>query len=233
MPLATLSWDARPARAGAVVLVLHGGAVDGREPNHPWSHNVARLVPFARALRKVPGPLAVARLRFRFRGWNGAEASPVEDTRWALTQVRAEFPAAPIALVGHSMGGRTALSVADEEGVRLVMGLAPWIEHGDPLPGDGQKTVLIHGDRDAITPLSASRRTVEALLSADRDATLIRVARGEHAMVVRVGVWTALVVDIVGTTFARELGGSSEPRSGAMGAVVARAVHGGGGIIDI
>lgn len=233
MPLASLAWDARPQRAGAVVLVLHGGAVEGREPNNPWSHNVARLVPFARALRKVPGPLAVARLRFRFRGWNGEEASPVEDARWALAQVRAEYPGVPVALVGHSMGGRAALSVADEEDVRLVLGLAPWIDRGDPVPGDGQKTVLIHGDRDVITPLSASRLTVEALVAADRDATLIRVARGEHTMVVRFGLWTALVVDIVAATFARELGGSAEPRSGPIGAVVARAVHGGGGIIDI
>ena len=71
MPSASLSWDARPADAGVVALVMHGGAVDGFELNHPWSHNVARLVPFARALRKVPGPIAVARLRFRVPGWNG------------------------------------------------------------------------------------------------------------------------------------------------------------------
>ncbi|WP_324143995.1 alpha/beta hydrolase [Intrasporangium sp.] len=233
MLLASLTWDTRPARAGAVALVMHGGAVDSREPNHPWSRNVARLVPFARALRKVPGPLAVARLRFRYRGWNGTEASPVEDARWALEQVRAAYPGVPVGLVGHSMGGRTALSVSDDDDVRLVLGLAPWIERGDPAPRDGQKTVLIHGDRDLITPLAASRRTVDSMLDAGRDATLIRVARGDHAMVVRAGLWTALVVDIVAATFAPELGGSPEPRSGPIGAVVTRAVHGGGGVIDI
>lgn len=233
MPLASLSWDARPARAGAVVLVMHGGAVDGREPNNPWSHNVARLVPFARALRRVPGPLAVARLRFRYRGWNGDEASPVEDARWALAQLRADYPDTPIGLVGHSMGGRTALTVADEEGVRLVIGLSPWIERGDPTPGEARKTILVHGDRDIITPLHASRVTVERMVARGEDATLIRVARGDHAMLFRAGLWTALVVDIVGATFAPELGGRAEPRSGPVGAVVARAVHGGGGIIDI
>ena len=233
MSLASLTWDARPARAGAVALVMHGGAVDSRELNHPWSPNVARLVPFARALRRVPGPLAVARLRFRYRGWNGLEAAPVEDARWALEPAHAAYPGAPVGLVGHSMGGRTALSVSDDDDVRLVLGLAPWIERGDPTPRDGQKTVLIHGDRDVITPLSASRLTVDAMLAAGEDATLIRVARGEHAMVVRAGLWTALVVDIVAATFVRELGGSPEPRSGPIGAVVARAVHGGGGVIDI
>ncbi|GAA6525072.1 alpha/beta hydrolase [Intrasporangium sp. DVR] len=233
MPLASLAWDARPARAGAVALVMHGGAVDGREPNHPWSHNVARLVPFARALRKVPGPLAVARLRFRYRGWNGAEASPVEDARWALAQIRADYPDASIGLVGHSMGGRAALSVSDEDNVRLVVGLSTWIERGDRVPRDGQKTVLIHGDRDRITPLSASRWVVEGLLADGHDATLIRVARGDHAMLVRAGLWSALVVDIVSATFAQELGGWAEPRSGPIGAVVAQAVHGGGGVVDI
>lgn len=233
MPLASLVWDARPARAGAVVLVMHGGAEEGREPNNPWSHNVARLVPFARALAKVPGPLAVARLRFRYRGWNGAEASPVEDARWALAQVRSEFPGAPIALVGHSMGGRTALSVGDEEGVRLVLGLAAWIESGDPRPGDGRRTVLVHGDRDRICPLWGARLTVEQMRAEGQDATLVRVARGDHPMLVRARLWNALVVDLVAATFAAELGGSPEPRSGPIGAVVARAVHGGGGIIDI
>jgi len=232
MPLASLSWDTHPARAGAVALVLHGGAEEGREPNHPWSHNVARLVPFARSLAKVPGPLAVARLRFRFRGWNGAEASPVEDARWALAQVRAEFPGAPIALIGHSMGGRTALSVGDEEDVRLVLGLAAWIEQGDPRPGDGRRTVLVHGDRDQICPLWGARVTVEEMREQGRDATLVRVARGDHAMLVRARLWNALVVDIVAATFAEELGGSLEPRSGPIGAVVARTVHG-GGILDI
>ncbi|MEO5744560.1 MAG: alpha/beta fold hydrolase, partial [Terracoccus sp.] len=144
MPLASLAWDARPARAGVVVLVLHGGAIDGRQPNRVWSHNVIRMLPFARALAKVPGPIAVARLRMRYRGWNGDEASPLLDTRWALQQLRADYPGRPIALVGHSMGGRVALHLGDEPDVRLVLGLSPWIAKGDPRPGAGRRTVLIH-----------------------------------------------------------------------------------------
>lgn len=234
MPLGSLAWDARPARAGAVALVMHGGAEHGRDVNHPWSPHVARLVPFARALRRVPGPLAIARLRFPVRGWNGPEQTPVRSARWALSEIRAAYPGVPVALVGHSMGGRTAMHVADEEGVTLVIGLATWIERGDGRPGDGQRTVLIHGDRDQLTPLSGARRRVEGLMAAGHDATLVRVARGDHAMLVRSGLWTALVVDIVGATFARELGnGEFEPRSGPIGAVVARVVHGGGGIVDI
>ncbi|GAA3706221.1 alpha/beta hydrolase [Terrabacter ginsenosidimutans] len=232
MPLASLVWDARPAGATAVALVMHGGAVEGLEPNRAWSHNVARLVPFARALKRVPGPLAVARLRFRVRGWNG-HAMPVEDARWALAQVRAAYPGVPIALVGHSMGGRVAMHVGDDPDVRLVVGLAPWVEPGDPQPGAGTRTVLLHGDRDVICSLARTRAAVEQMQARGLDASLVRVARADHAMLVRARLWTALVTEIVQSTFASELGSASEPRSGPIGAVVARVVHSGGVIIDI
>jgi hypothetical protein len=232
LPQATLVWDARPVGATVVALVMHGGAVDGLEPNRPWSHNVARLVPFARALRGVPGPMAVARLRFRVRGWNG-EAMPVEDARWALSQVRAAYPGVPIALVGHSMGGRVAMFVGDEPDVRLVIGLAPWVEPGDPHPGAGRRTVLIHGDRDVICSLARSRRAVEQMRAEGLDASLVRVARADHAMLVRARLWTALVTGVVEASFASELGGTGEPTSGAIGAVVARIVHTGGVTLDI
>jgi pimeloyl-ACP methyl ester carboxylesterase len=237
MPFATLTWDARPADAGAVAVVLHGGAVDGREPNLPWSHNVARLVPFARSLRSVPGPLAVARVRFRYRGWNGDEQAPLVDGRWALEQVRAAYPDRPVAVVGHSMGGRVALHLGDEPDVRLVVALAPWIEPGDTSPGPWCRTVVLHGDRDVICGLSRSRRLVEQLQLTGRDATLIRIARSDHAMLLRARLWTELATGVTAQTFADELGiggdGGLEPRSGVVGAAIARAVHGGGSIIDL
>lgn len=232
MPLASLIWDAQPADATVVALVMHGGAVEGHELNRAWSHNVARLVPFARALKKVPGPLAVARLRFRVRGWNG-DAMPVEDARWALAQVRAAYPGVPIALVGHSMGGRVAMFVGDDPDVRLVVGLAPWVEPGDPRPGAGTRTVLLHGDRDVICSLARTRAAVEQMQAEGLDASLVRVARADHAMLVRARVWTALVTEVVQASFASELGGTGEPRSGPIGAVVARVVHSGGVVIDI
>ena len=233
MPLASLAWDARPARAGAVVLVMHGGAVNGREANRAWSHNVARLVPFARALKQAcQGRSPWRGCGSATAGGTGSEASPVEDARWALAQVRAEYPGVP-SRTRRALDGRADRALRCRRGRRPARRRArPWVEHGDPLPGDGQ-TVLIHGDRDVITPLSGSRRIVEGLRSAGRDATLIRVQRSDHAMIVRARLWTALVVDIVAAVFARELGGSPEPHPGPIGAVVAQTVHGGGGILDI
>ena len=232
LPTASLVWDKRPDDAAAVALVMHGGAVDGLEPNRPWSHNVARLVPFAWSLRRVPAPLAVARLRFRVRGWNG-DAMPVHDARWALDQLRDAYPGRPLALVGHSMGGRVALHLGEEPDVRLVIGLAPWIERGDPRPGRAQRTVIVHGDRDVICSLARSRTTVEAMRADGLDASLVRVERGDHAMLARSRVWTRLVTDTVTATFAGELGVSGEPPGGPLGAVVAQVVHGGGAILDI
>ena len=236
MPLATFVWDAAPDHAGVVVLVLHGGSVHGREANHPWSHNTARLLPFAWALKRAPGPIAVARLRFRFRGWNGEEASPLPDTRWALTQIRSRYPGRPIALVGHSMGGRVAMHVGDDPDVRLVVGLSPWIERGDPRPGPGRRTVLVHGDRDVICPLWASRHTVDQMRAEGLDATLVRVARSDHAMLLRPRLWTGLATSVVADTFADELG-TSTPSRGALTsgirAVLQAVDHGGRGVIDI
>ncbi len=233
MPQSSLVWDAQPAQASAVVLVMHGGAAEGHQANHPWSLNVIRLVPFARALARLPAPIAVARLRFRFRGWN-ADAAPVTDARWALTEIQSRYPGVPIALVGHSMGGRTALTVAGEDAdVQLVVGLSPWIERGDPRPVAGQKTILIHGDRDFICPLRASLLTVEAMQDQGLDATLIRVARSDHAMLLRFGVWTHLVTDIVAASFGQAAGGTGGSRAGELAAVVQHAVHDGGAILDV
>jgi acetyl esterase/lipase len=232
LPNATLVWDKQPDDAAAVVLVMHGGAMDGLEPNRPWSHNVARLVPFAWSLRRLPAPLAVARLRFRVRGWNG-DAMPVHDARWALERLREAYPGRPLALVGHSMGGRVALHVGAAPDVRLVVGLAPWIEPGDPRPGPGQRTVLFHGDRDVVCGLSRSRTLVEAMQEDGLDASLVRVERGDHAMLVRPRLWTRLVTETVTATFADDLGVPVEPPSGPLGAVVAQVVHGRGVVLDV
>ncbi|MFT4261972.1 MAG: alpha/beta hydrolase, partial [Nocardioides sp.] len=95
-----------------VVLALHGGAqtgtraLDGR--SLPWRR-------MRRMTHEIAGDLldrdiGIVLLRYRVRGWNvGVEAlpSPVPDARWALDRIRAEL-GVPVALLGHSMGGRTA-----------------------------------------------------------------------------------------------------------------------------
>ena len=57
---------------------------------------VLRMLPFAKDLGRAGAPLglAVARLRYGVRGWNGEDRSPVADGRWALDQLAERFPGA-------------------------------------------------------------------------------------------------------------------------------------------
>jgi hypothetical protein len=93
--------------------------------------------------------------------------------------------------------------------------------------------VLVHGDRDVVCSLARTRRAVEQMQAEGLDASLVRVARSDHAMLVRARLWTTLVRQLVETTFASELGGTGEPASGPVGAVVARLVHSGGVTLDL
>ena len=102
-----------PDEPAGVVLVLHGGADTGHRPVTWAGLAVLRMLPFAVALRHRAGSrLAVVRLKYRVKGWNGIEQDPVHDARWALERIRRILPGAPVALVGHSMGGRVALQLA-------------------------------------------------------------------------------------------------------------------------
>jgi alpha-beta hydrolase superfamily lysophospholipase len=109
-----LSFAGDEARAEAVVLLLHGGETDSFASVPAFNHAVLRLVPFGRSvLRAGRGRIALAKLRYSVRGWNGELDSPLADARWALDQIVLRFGSLPIGLVGHSMGGRVALRVVD------------------------------------------------------------------------------------------------------------------------
>ena len=82
--------------------------------------------------------------------------------RWALDRMRADLGDLPVVLVGHSMGGRTAISVADDPRVVGVVGLAPWIAEDTPTaPLTGKHLVAAHGRADRITSFGATRAFTE------------------------------------------------------------------------
>lgn len=189
---ADLRWTSRPAHAEAVVLVLHGGAETSDHEVRWRDLAVLRLLPFARAARRAGGSrLAVARLRFAVKGWNGTDARPLHDARWALQQVRAAYPGLPVGVVGHSMGGRVALQVAGDDDIRAVVALAPWVhQHDAPRGRPGTAVLVLHGADDRITSPRASEEFVQRLRAQGVDATfeedpgeghaLIRHARAHH-----------------------------------------------------
>jgi dienelactone hydrolase len=188
----------RPAGAEtrAVVLVLHGGQERSRGRTHALLPAYLRMLPFARDLhrRGRDHGVAVWLLRYRYRGWNAPDLDPVTDARWALAEIRRAHPDAPIALVGHSMGGRVGLAVAGEPGVVAVCALAPWTTDEDRVEQLTGRVVLIaHGDRDRLTdPADSLAYALRAKLVSD---TVCRFdVRGEgHAMVRRARSWTSLV----------------------------------------
>lgn len=195
---AELRWTRRPDAPGAVVavvLLLHGGQDASVRPTRWTSPAVLRMVPIAvAAARAGHGSFAVARLRYAVRGWNRSKASPVNDGRWALDQLCDAYPGMPVALVGHSMGGRVALSLADDVRVTDVVGLAPWIVGSEGLRAHpAQRTLLVHGLADRTTSAAASRRTVESLQGRRMRASFVGMTGTDHAMLRRAATWDRLV----------------------------------------
>ncbi|RYB95271.1 alpha/beta fold hydrolase [Nocardioides oleivorans] len=147
----------------ALVLVLHGGkprsrqGVDGRSASWRRAHWLQRTI----APQADDAGVGVWMLRYRERGWNGGTDRP-DDARWALDQVRATHGDVPVVLLGHSMGARVAVHVADDPSVVGVVGLAPWWSAEDPVDTLAGRTLRAsHGRRDRITSFKETTRYVE------------------------------------------------------------------------
>lgn len=184
----------------AVVLILYGGKAESREPSRPWHLSAIRMRPFARhiARRVRRDGVAVWTVRYRARGWNGAEAAPVADARWALEQIRTRHGDVPVVLVGHSMGGRTALRVADAPSVVGIVALAPWLPPGEPRVRLGDRRLLVvHGTRDRWTDPRVSAAYVEAARAAGTPATWHPMNGHGHFMLRSPGAWKRLTSDFV------------------------------------
>ena len=216
MPAAQLSWTRSPSDAEGVILVLHGGAEKGERRNTELTPPVLligvgngrsalthafRLPDFnILAVDILPVVIRYAtrrgnqrglhQLRFAVIGWNGERQSPVHDARAAIAEISERYPHTPIVVVGHSLGGRTAIHVADEPNVLGIIGLAPWIEPQDPIPTNPAVRVgILHGDRDLITSLRRSRGFVRTLTENGHDASLGRVENSLHGLFPRQKVW--------------------------------------------
>lgn len=187
-----------PAQPRAIALVLHGGAQTGADPvdgrSLSWRRGRRLALDVAPAL--TAAGIGVALLRYRVKGWNaapGQDPAPVGDARWALDQVRAQHDL-PVVILGHSMGARTGVAVADHKSVRGVVGLAPWLPPDEPIePLRGKVLRVAHGRRDRITSARATRQYVERA-SAIADAEFTDMGRVGHYLLRQVGLWNAVAV---------------------------------------
>jgi pimeloyl-ACP methyl ester carboxylesterase len=210
----------------AVALVLHGGRANGTTPVRARQLAVLRMAPFAHSLRRAgrDSGLAVARLRYVVRGWNGASRSPVGDVEWALDRLATRFPGAPAALVGHSMGGRAAVYAAGHPVVQVVVGLAPWIEAGDPYEQMAGRHILVaHGDLDRITNANASAAWTRRAATVAASASYVSVRGDGHPMLRRASLWHSLTTSYVLEKLcgAAPAGDSDSPTATVMSKVLA------------
>ncbi len=184
-----------PQAPRAAVLLLHGGRSQDTTPPPRWGPPALRMIPFGRAIAgAVAGHgVALGTVRYRCRGWNGDRADAAVDARAALDALRRTIGPVPVVLVGHSLGGRAALRVADHPMVRGVVALAPWCPPDEPVAGlAGRRAVLLHCPHDRVTDPNGSWEFVRRANDAGAAACGISVAHGGHAMLRGAGTWHRL-----------------------------------------
>lgn len=198
-PSVAVRWQATPSDPRAVVLVLHGGRERSTRRNSWWALSVWWMVPFARTVQRAgDGDVAIARVRYTVRGWNDEAASPLSDVRVVLDDVVARYPDVPVALVGHSMGGRVALRLMGDERVTSVVALAPWVAEDDVdarlyRAHPGVRLLVVHGMSDRLTSSRASCALVRRLQADGIAASFVGLAREGHAMIRRRRTWDRLL----------------------------------------
>jgi pimeloyl-ACP methyl ester carboxylesterase len=149
-----------------------------------WSASLEWLV--ERLAPRLPD-VQFVELRYRVKSWRQLE-SCVADARAALAATDAER----ILLLGFSMGGAVAVSVADDPRVEAVLGLAPWLhDRLDVSPLAGKRFDVLHGSLDrylpgipGVSPV-LSRRGFERALAAGAEGEYALIPGALHAIALR------------------------------------------------
>ena len=191
-----LSKHDAPDGPRALILMLHGGkdrssaAVDGRSLSWQRSLFMQRAI----TSEAHQEGISVWLLRYRQRGWNGGR-DRIADARWALDQARAEHPDIPFTLLGHSMGARVAVHVADDPQVEGVVGLAPWLPGGENINAlRGRHLVVAHGRRDRITSFKATAAYVERAGTVAASAEMRDMGQVGHYMLKGADAWNEVAL---------------------------------------
>jgi pimeloyl-ACP methyl ester carboxylesterase len=190
----------RPRRTTTGVALLLHGLVRSPDPLDARSPSWLRMRLMAAQVRGAltRDGIAVWLLRYRFGGWGDDTRfpSPVGDARWALGRIREELGGVPVVLVGHSMGGRTAVAVADDLHVRGVVALAPWLGPRDPVATlRGRHLLAAHGRKDRVTSAEATRAYVARASRTTLTSECIDMGPRGHTMLPGAAAWNRVAVD--------------------------------------
>ncbi|MGY1815790.1 alpha/beta hydrolase [Blastococcus sp. SYSU D00820] len=189
-----------PGPVRAVAVFCHGGTVASVQPPRERALSLLRMRAIEEFVRRSAGDrgLATCLVRYRVAGWNGEAADAFADVRWALDRMREERGSGvPVALVGHSMGGRAVLRAGGDPQVGAICALAPWTPPGEPVGHlRGRTVAVLHGAGDRWVP---ARLSADFALRARRAGA--RIGRftipGGHSMLRRSGAWHAFARDVV------------------------------------
>jgi dienelactone hydrolase len=96
------------------------------------------------------------------------------------------------------MGGRTAFYIAGHPSVEAVVGLAPWLERGDPVDQlAGRRVLIAHGALDRMTSAKGSARFAEQAAEIAASVSYVRIKADSHPMLRRAAVWHQLTTGFV------------------------------------
>jgi pimeloyl-ACP methyl ester carboxylesterase len=172
----------RGPRDGRVAICL-GGGVAASVPGI-WNASLEWL---ADQLAGRHPELGLLEVRYRIRSWRNMGPC-IEDAAAALA-VAASGGAREIVLIGFSMGGAVAVSVAAHPLVDQVIGLAPWLsDRLDVSPLRGRRLDVLHGSLDRWfpgvpgVPASLSKRGVERARARGVPASYRLVHGGVHGI---------------------------------------------------
>jgi dienelactone hydrolase len=199
--------------ADAVVVCVGGGRQ--REVAGTWSATLESLV--ATLAPRLPR-LGFAEVRYRVKSWRRLD-SCVEDARAAVYEVGAPR----VALLGFSMGGAVAVTIAREAQVEEVVGLAPWLpDELDVSTLRGKRITVIHGALDGWFPgvpgvsASHSRKGFDRARERGAEGRYVLIPGALHGVALR-APWGGLValpkakhwVELVEEELRRFLGGAA------------------------
>jgi len=200
MPAPELTRRDVDGRPNGLILMLHGGRSDSLEPvddrSASWRRSAWMMGHIAD--RATEAGVSLWLLRYQQRGWNASSSAvpaPVGDARSALDEVRRELGSLPVVLLGHSMGARTAVAVADDPTVTGVVALAPWLTASDPVCTlSGKHLAAAHGSRDKITSARATEAFVRRAGSVAASTEFHHMGRVGHYMFRQISAWNDFAI---------------------------------------